>query len=1026
MNLQKSPLIGRCIVSTLICVFFALSSYASPISRQQASARALKFLNDKSASIKNGDVQQSPAIGNVAELSTAYESDAYYVFNVGKDSGFVIVGGDDIAKPILGYADKGSFNANHIPDNMKAWLNTYAQQIKEAQRSGKTSFKAATTGTTRHSTIRKRIPVLMTTLWGQDAPYNDFEANKYPTGCVATALAQIMKYHNWPESTTKTIPAYSEYPELQPTSFDWNNMLDDYENVTDHASSAAVSTLMKYIGYAVRMQYNPNGSGAYSVDVPYAVANYFGYDNARYISSDECSSYEDWIDTVYTELEKNGPVYFSAISPFAGGHAFVCDGYDGDDNFHFNWGWDGEGNGYFALAALSVGIYDFCLGQNIVSMPKGKNTDCDKRPIKLTSDRFNTADSLTYKRKSIDEDFTDIKIEDYRAASFSRNCNVDYSLALFKDGKIVSILPKRTLEYDGSQRIYGSSVTVSLGKGLEGKYELRQVSKESGSSEWLTDYGSDNYHFDVEITGNNMAIKKYVIGSEIEIKSVEYIGDTSINGIYAFDIVNHGYDFDGILHTHIFHQNYASPYYSHFHTKLKKGEHKIVNVSNRYDSAMGKTITVTLEREEDSYVIYDGIIDTTQVKLKADVIQLNAKDGKSFGGYIGIKAKITNIDTTAYNRYVKCFLSNKTSGFFEATVAYQMHLKPGESKEQTFDFIIDKDFDNATRQTYCIKLVGYGYKHRRSGALSEITELYTSDNFNVVPGVVFFSDDKKVVSGGEATSHITVPEEANAVDMRYTTGLVTDVTRNSNPNTLYYLDAADNEPSGLAAANVIKSGNAHSINLTDGYGFCVPVDFRASEVSFSRNFSSNKWNTFVAPFDIEGSDVERLYAKEFIAEDDNNIYFGDAQRISANMPYLVFDCIGNKTFKAQNVNFISMDPKSASGRDYRFISTYSPVNSENIYLLNSDGSEFAKAGKSDAFRAYFMASDGNIAPADKLNVVLEGTIPPSSAEEIEADTTSDKTVVARYSVDGIKLPHDAKGFVIERHADGSVSKRFAR
>ncbi len=1024
MNLQKNLLIGRCIASTMICVFFALSSYADPISHQQASARALKFLNDKSASM-SGDVQQSPVIGNVAELSTAYESDAYYVFNVGNDSGFVIVGGDDIAKPILGYADKGSFDANRIPDNMKAWLDTYAQQIKEAQRSGKTSFKS-NAGKTRRNIVRKRVPILMTTLWGQDAPYNDFEVNKYPTGCVATALAQIMKYHNWPESTTKTIPAYSKYPELQPTSFDWNNMRDSYRNTADSTSRAAVSTLMKYIGYAVRMQYNKNGSGAYSVDVPYAVANYFGYDNARYISSNECGSYEDWIDTVYTELEKNGPVYFSGISQFAGGHAFVCDGYDGDENFHFNWGWDGEGNGYFALTALNVGVYDFNLWQNIVSMPKGKKSDYDNRPIKLTSDLLHTTDSLTYKRKSIDEDFTDIKIKDSRATSFSRNCNVDYSLALFQDGKIISVLPKRTLEYTGSQCIYRDSVTVNLGKGLEGKYELRQVSKESGSSEWLADYGSDDSHFDIDITGNNMAIKKYVKGSEIEVKSVECIGD-DFYGIYAYDLVNHGYDFDGTLYTRIFYDKNSSPVYSFFHTKLRKGEHKRVNVRSNYDIALGDSIAVTLGREDDSYVIYEGITDTTQVKIKADVVQLNAKDGKSFGGYIGIKAKITNIDTSAYNRYVKCFIKNINTGLFEASVAHLMNLKPGESKEQTFDFIIDTDFNNVSGQTYRIQLVGYGYQHRRSGVLSEITELYTSEFFNVVPGVVFYSDDMEVVSGVEATSHITVPEEANAVDMRYTTGLVADVTRNSNPNTMYYLDAAYKEPSGLDAANVIKSGYAQSINLKDGYGFCVPVDFRASEVSFTRNFSSNKWNTFVAPFDIEGSDVERLYAKEFIAEVGDNMYFGDAQQMSANLPYLVFDCIGNKTFKAQNVNFISMDSKSANGRDYRFVSTYSPIDSEeNIYQLDGDGPEFSKTGKSNAFRAYFIASDGNLAPAEKLNVVLEGTLPPSSAEEVEANTASDKTMVARYSIDGIKLTYDAKGFVIERYADGTVSKRFAR
>lgn len=178
------------------------------------------------------------------------------------------------------------------------------------------------------------------------------------TGCVATAMAQVINYHKYPEkgigsnSYTTTTSGLSVSFNFGATTFDWDNMADIYSLSSTAEQKTAVATLMKACGVSVNMDYGTGASGAMSAFVPAALVNYFGYDKATAYRERIWFSGQEWEDLVYNELATVGPVYYGGTTARNEGHAFVCDGYRADGFFHINWGWGGQSNGYFRLSAL--------------------------------------------------------------------------------------------------------------------------------------------------------------------------------------------------------------------------------------------------------------------------------------------------------------------------------------------------------------------------------------------------------------------------------------------------------------------------------------------------------------------------------------------------------------------------------------------------------------------------------------------------------------------------------------------------
>lgn len=277
----------------------------------------------------------------------------YYAFNL--EQGYVIVSGDDEMTELVGYAENGFFDAENVPPQMQLWLDGYAEYVAAVQ-SGKAKARKILLSDSPSVVVEP----LVTTKWNQDAPFNNFapeytddnnNTQRCATGCAATAMAQIMKFHNWPE---QGVGHYSyEHQSFGTISsnfsehvYDWTNMIDRYNNGEYSSEQAdAVALLMKDCGVSLNMNYGPvSGASIYSY-YP-AFKNYFRY-SSRTVNRSGCETAE-FTKIITDELQEGRPIIYCGTGE-DGGHAFVVDGYDTNYFLHVNWGWGGYSDGYFDM-----------------------------------------------------------------------------------------------------------------------------------------------------------------------------------------------------------------------------------------------------------------------------------------------------------------------------------------------------------------------------------------------------------------------------------------------------------------------------------------------------------------------------------------------------------------------------------------------------------------------------------------------------------------------------------------------------
>ena len=410
----------------LLAVLTTLHAWADDITATQAQQQAQAFLNHHQSTGPNRRAQ-----GTTPALTYETQVSGLYVFNVGNNDGFVIVSNDDATTPILGYSDSGHIDPQNMPANMRAWLQGYADQIAWLKRHPRTqTITISNTATRRASThSTDSIAPLLTTTWNQRAPFNNLcpllnATERAVTGCVATAMAQVMNYHQWPQAATAAIPAYTtpsyqlNLPALPAVTFDWANMRNSYtsSNYTS-AEGTAVATLMQYCGWSVEMDYGPQSSSN-TDKVAIALKTYFGYKSTTQFVSRSFYTADKWADLIYHELANQRPVFYGGQSS-GGGHAFVCDGYryeDATDFFHLNWGWGGLSDNYFVLSALdpdvqgiggSTSTDGYHYGQDAVigiqpSTGSGTIADITPNVINLTVNSMTSSRNPTVKDMPVD------------------------------------------------------------------------------------------------------------------------------------------------------------------------------------------------------------------------------------------------------------------------------------------------------------------------------------------------------------------------------------------------------------------------------------------------------------------------------------------------------------------------------------------------------------------------------------------------------------------------------------------------
>lgn len=360
----------------LFGVIYSLSNiYAQNVSLDKAKCIAELFMKESTAL---GEEKTSVSSKHVSTFTTKDGTPSIYVFNL-DEGGFVLVSAENRVKPILAYSTKGYYDASNVADGFYYTISSYNEEIEYVRNNRisatqdiisewETVEKSGRISEKRNRTV---VEPLVETTWNQNYPYNMLcpedelgNGGHVYAGCVATAMAQVMRYWNHPvngyNSHTYTPYGYpTQTANFSETTYNFENMPLYVDSLSTEEEIYDIALLQWHCGIAVDMMYGNDGSGAYSDDVPQAISQYFGYNYGRLEYHWDYSN-EQWAEALKSELDQSRPLYYSGQDDNGnGGHAFVCDGYDENDYFHFNWGWGGRDDAYCAIGALNTTKYAF-------------------------------------------------------------------------------------------------------------------------------------------------------------------------------------------------------------------------------------------------------------------------------------------------------------------------------------------------------------------------------------------------------------------------------------------------------------------------------------------------------------------------------------------------------------------------------------------------------------------------------------------------------------------------------------------
>ena len=378
MNMRKHTLL-------LFLLLMAMPVLAENRSFRQAREIAERHAAKNGAHIGLQSVKRAKVL-NKQQSTTS--SRGYYVFPHDGNCGYTIVSGDDRMPEIVGYSTTDTYSEENMPDGMKHLMQAY-EAMATALANGDAKAErclAEKEALVADSTYRQpRVePLLADIAWGQTEPYNNLcpmydDQRRTVTGCVATAMAQLMMYYQYPQTLKSDIPAYKtdSYQLDMPLvsageRYDWDNMLPQYSGSAYTAAQAnAVAKLMYHCGLSAKADHGPS-TGAWCT--PYVLVKYWGYDPdvIKHLYREKFSLRE-WTAILDAELQASRPVYYTGCSTTSGGHAFLCDGADGNGLYHINWGWSGWSNGYFDITILNS---DYSGAESATAPADGYNNTC--------------------------------------------------------------------------------------------------------------------------------------------------------------------------------------------------------------------------------------------------------------------------------------------------------------------------------------------------------------------------------------------------------------------------------------------------------------------------------------------------------------------------------------------------------------------------------------------------------------------------------------------------------------------------
>ena len=1052
----------------MLLLGIGLLAQAAPISQDQARKEALSFLLNKQISNRS---LKPVALSN--RMLKAGNQAAFYIFNVGNNQGFVIVSGDDRINPILGYSDEGYFDEAKAPSNMKNLLNEYAQQISMLNEVS--NVKGAIAAAKNVVDTRNSIAPLLTTKWDQARPYwdkcpqvknEDGEYEPSYTGCVATAMSQVMKYYNYPAQTTQVILSYQygygtgnmgEYitqttEDLPVTTFDWAHMLDSYNGSEDQVYTDAVATLMLYVGHAAHMTYALTASGTTDPYIPKAFNNYFDY-NAQLVYRSDYDQ-QAWEDMVYQELVAGRPMVYNGRAGSGGGHSFVCDGYEMGDYYHINWGWGGLGNGYFQLAimnphAAGIGASTSAEGYNIdqtaiIGITPGYSGQGQVNHVLTVYNMYYSGNRelergsngfSLYKRRQVvvtAEDHIDDGTKYARGIALydSNNNFVEMIASMTYYSSAISVTDKWPDSNSSEYYYFGKNIS-------NGTYKIVPVCQVQGTSEWIPMLESDRYYIEMNVSGNTATLVDHPL-NDLTSTNFEFTGDHKVGSAEQCHVTvqNNSDDrFSGKLYLYV--SNEQIDEYGEYTTvveaEIPAHGSKVVTFNFTPQNAGTKTAQLSLH---DSSMGGSKIPGTGSVTIAAApavvpmnlsvVIEAtNAIDGVIYDTHARFKVDVTNNADGEFNRYLLAPLFIVENGSGTMVTYQQTTLRIPAHETVTLYY----DFDNlAYGSTYALNIYGRNENEQTVNLVEPGHSVY----YQVQRGLVTWDGTSMVGNSGPASGNITIP--ANALAARLEGLNITSVTPSGNPNTIYFIGGNESVPSGLEGLNVVKGNVAQNISLKDGYGYFTPQSFTAQTINYERTFTkarqngvAENWSTIVLPFTpATCSATNGLWIERFAQEENGEVKFAEVQNIETNVPYIISidkaaGLINTPITWSANDALLKAEPIAyTSGEQYLMAGTFVQQALSDIYNVNAAGS-VAQWGNGTVapFRAYFKEIAALESHAD---ILLPGEAGQQQAVpgDVNGDgdvNSVDITLLYNYLLDG-----DMNGIVNgDQDGDGYIT-----
>ena len=1054
----------------LYTLFFAifLSSplllLAEPVDKTQALSRAQAYMLARGKFI---DARESPKLPQRRRACAVpgSTSEYYYVFNASADNGYVIVSGDDRTPEILGYVERGSFDPDNIPENMQSWLQLYVDQIKYLDDNNVQVDKEKVKSRRKANATRHSIPMIMRTKWNQGYPYNltcpqyykpDGTTALPASGCVATALAQVMNHYRYPAKTKVMIPSYTNNYTLsngstktvtvkavpRNTAIDWDNMCDVYNGNQTGVQDTAVADLMKIIGTAVKMGYGAQSGAVFGKNVVTAFVNYFGYDDSAYMAERGDYTLDEWFDLVYSEIAAGRPVGFSGSSS-GGAHAFVLDGFDGEQLFHVNWGWGGGSDGWFLIGILNPGDNSgtgassssdgYSMGQNALcnlSLPDN---------VRVESTTCLTINDITVSGTNIKGNYIN-----WTGSTNSFNAAI---VRLNENGTLSPVGGTQSLTGLGNNYFHTLTFNVN-GKLPQGTHRLSPASKLASNKTWRPQLDFKREYIEAVVDESNKVTLTYVKPVEdICIDTIVFPGKRIAGEEQEVKVTFRNNGDEYYREVRFFASTNDTKAYTDSRSVVAVRKGETVDVSFFFKPSAAGTYNLWFCTKSDgSGEVGRGSVEiVTKADAEVDKLSVtsflfsNMVSGVMYGNVLSGKCNIRNTSAKEFNGKIKLQLWRQAAGsntaWSSSSKTVEMSIAPSKTMPANFLF---EGLDNTS--TYRIQVLYVGQDGELpGGGLWE-------HGWKLTPGALFWKDN-----GTLSATRGSVAQQVNAsacgmyvggykVAKFYATG-------NKNPKTIFAINENSNvSTTGLEGRNIVLGSHSDSISFVNGYPFYSPVSFDADTAVFRIPLdeeSLGKWSTFTLPFKadsimadgkacIPNDSLSHVWIYEFAyTDDEGKPVFAPAKELRGNTPYiLAFDkWLLGKTLEFTSANTTvfksETDKMIVSSPTYNMYGTTFQHTLNDVYTLNDEGTAFTYKSESTVIEGLSTYMTTSLDNSSRIESIALPEIPvfPYTEGDVSGDGRVD--ILDVYVLASFIIEHPATGNVdvADVNGDGVVDGR---